>query len=1787
MGTNKITNSELNLTAGTLIEASVEKDIPKTYVSGDFNGDGISDAVVIEKSVSYAINTGCVTTTPQTYAGGKTYFVKLDKRLSTNFVNQSGFLVTTDNSKFFVGDFNDDGKSDIYVFDTGSVKVYSLDDNNQFYLLFQTTINDPNIILDRPILMGDYNGDGKTDFMVPREFNSISWYKYMSTGISFAKEEKAGLDFKQNDPFNTYNYIAIDFNNDGKTDLISEQSFQNTAGTLGSVYIKCNRSKNGSFVPVNGISEAVIPMQAGINIYALPVYLPMNRQTLNNGYTNTFLQLAILNQDKIHFFSDHSDLILDNLLTNVRSGNGVEQAVAYIPLNSNYKNTYHSIYNPGVGTSNYPYVDILINPGLYVVSQIEQKSKDTYKKRWFGYYGAVSNVEGLGFLGFRAVTQTNWHDDNTMIFTDIYKNDIDLRGANIETTTVPYLSYPYPGISPTDFVTKSISAYSNTTENPLQGNKVFKLKTTNIKQFNTLNNTNTEVKDIFYDAYNNVTSSTTVSGEASAPIVKTEKTDISYETPKTNPLYILGRPLTKTQSVTADGHTMAMTEQYTYNSQELLSITEKNAIGTPAITEKNDYDSYGNITQKTIIPPLPLLPRVTKFDYDTTKRFVKTITDNDNLVTSFEYDSNGLLKKETDPYSLSRSYTYDSWFKNLTITDDLLNNVISNVYNRSIEKTIVTTTVSAPGLDTSVTEETFDDLGRKIKSGAKDLNGNFSYVSYLYDIYDRNYKVSEPYIGTSPSEWNEVKFDDYGRNTQSTLFNGRTTSASYPPSSLKSIITDGSKSKTTLQNAAGNATSTDETLGGTISYNYFANGALRKTSYNGVAINMEQDGWGQKTKLIDPSAGTYNYNYNDLGELMTETIDGTGIITSIFRDNSGRSTKKTIVGPTTHIEINYTYEGNLPLTIEYVDLNEPTGTNKTKTTITYDAYKRISSIVEDKTGVSKFTTTYTYDNLNRILTETKLAEIGGRSSSVKTKNVYKNGSLHQIIDFETDKVLWQTNTLNAKGQIKESETGNGIKTTNVYDSSTGYLSSVQYDKTTTPTSNILTLTTSFDKNTDYLSKRINSAFGDYTETFKYDEIGRLVEFTNRLGNLETQTYDVSGKITGNNLGTYSYDATKPYQNTSINLVPEATGYYANREGIFNDSMENSTGWTIYDASISYDKTITAHSGNTSLKINNTTSAAEKVIHSDIWTKIDNQVPTEYTYSAWVKSDGPQSEIFLFMKTENEPGYFTHVDSKVTNVVNEWTEITGTFLVPAYIKKLNIRLDNNGQGTVWFDDVKIRKTSEPVTVLRQLNVDYNAFKSPIQIEETNVDKISFTYNEDNQRSTMYYGGFQNEKLDRPLRKHYSADGTMEVKENRLTNTFEFVTYIGGDGYSAPIVTKSDGINLPNYLYLHRDYQGTILAITNSNGDLIEKRLFDAWGSIIKVQDGAGNTLNGLTVLERGYTGHEHLQSVGLINMNARLYDPIIHRFLQTDNFVQDPTNTQNYNQYGYVLNNPLLYTDPSGDICEGCGGIGIGPGTETGSSVDLAKLGRDTGFTRWGKKNFNFNSWGRTWNKIWGKNGNDEPKPQPNMSKPYNAKTSDGQYYGGDGSGSFMDYFNRFLFETEQINPFTLAWDGVMGNIVGRDRYGNDLSGFDANMKIASAIPISKAAGVITNIGERAIFSEAKAAIKSSLSGGKTFAQYKAARGGTETLDFIITSNASGQRVSQRISTEFSHTFIADRTHKAYGLPNWLVINRLNIWKVNSIQHSLIDSYRFRFLRQGLKSEVGWFGKYNWFTKFPQ
>ena len=103
----------------------------------------------------------------------------------------------------------------------------------------------------------------------------------------------------------------------------------------------------------------------------------------------------------------------------------------------------------------------------------------------------------------------------------------------------------------------------------------------------------------------------------------------------------------------------------------------------------------------------------------------------------------------------------------------------------------------------------------------------------------------------------------------------------------------------------------------------------------------------------------------------------------------------------------------------------------------------------------------------------------------------------------------------------------------------------------------------------------------------------------------------------------------------------------------------------------------------------------------------------------------------------------------------------------------------------------------------------------------------------------------------------------------------------------------------------DNLGSILCVIDDNGEKVFEASYDAWGK----QTVARNDID----LHRGYTGHEMLPDFGIINMNGRLYDPVLGRFFSPDNYVQLPDNSQSFNRYSYCLNNPLKYTDPSGNL----------------------------------------------------------------------------------------------------------------------------------------------------------------------------------------------------------------------------------------------------------------------------------
>jgi|GEM_PF-5532298 len=121
----------------------------------------------------------------------------------------------------------------------------------------------------------------------------------------------------------------------------------------------------------------------------------------------------------------------------------------------------------------------------------------------------------------------------------------------------------------------------------------------------------------------------------------------------------------------------------------------------------------------------------------------------------------------------------------------------------------------------------------------------------------------------------------------------------------------------------------------------------------------------------------------------------------------------------------------------------------------------------------------------------------------------------------------------------------------------------------------------------------------------------------------------------------------------------------------------------------------------------------------------------------------------------------------------------------------------------------------------------------------------------------------------------------------------------------------GSSVDSMFYVHPDHLGSPVLITDENGDVYEEKSFDAFGRLRDPEDWSEIFTEGNFRFDRGYTGHEHLEKFGLINMNGRMFDPHTARFLSPDLFVQDPALTQCFNRYSYCLNNPLRFVDPEG------------------------------------------------------------------------------------------------------------------------------------------------------------------------------------------------------------------------------------------------------------------------------------
>jgi len=765
---------------------------------------------------------------------------------------------------------------------------------------------------------------------------------------------------------------------------------------------------------------------------------------------------------------------------------------------------------------------------------------------------------------------------------------------------------------------------------------------------------------------------------------------------------------------------------------------------------------------------------------------------------------------------------------------------------------------------------------------------------------------------------------------------------------------------------------------------------IKKTDNLGLETNITYNNWGQIETQTDPLGIVLTNTYDGWGKPLTSVTDiggvkmhtkytyeklsdGGSVITQYEPDGNSSAkytnklgqeykTRTKVFGQNNYVAKYKIYDGlgrTLQESEPYFDLaggSQSPGSGAKWNTITYD----------DNVFPMKATAT----SFNGKQMETS---VSGRTTSVKElngnlrTNTKTTDALGNVIT-ATDKGGTITFSYNAAGQQLSAQYGTNIVTTKYdlwgrkteFNDPSNGIYTYSYDgfgrilKETSPKgykqytyNNLDQLTTQKElssdgtstvKNISYsynakgmLTGKSGTANGKaYSNTISYDNYGRVISSSeNNNGRYFMKkgiTYDDKMRVSSYEKSLYSAGQYTKVIIENVYDSSSGTMYQV------KDKTQNKVLWEL-QSSEADGRILSAKLGGT--VITNTYDNAN-FIATTTQNKSSNSttfLKMSYTFDA-LKNE------LNYRKRDGGLGIEEYFEYDDNNRLVNWTDpVTGTFTKNAIRNTYDIQgriTDNDQVGQIKFNNNNkiYQATGMVLNITGQQNfnekllqkITYNENNDPIFIDGMKGD-ARFEYGLSEMRQVMTYGGNFDKNGNGKFTKYYSEDGSYEIVKNNQTGQEKHILYIGDSPYDSNIIyLKNYAESTGSYKFLHKDYLGSILAISDETGNAVEQRHYDAWGNfthlklgtlpiIAATQQVTDYLANNDLLIDRGYTSHEHLSEVGLIHMNGRLYDPLLRRFLNADENIQDMFNTQNYNKYGYVLNNPLMYNDPSGEFLQ--------------------------------------------------------------------------------------------------------------------------------------------------------------------------------------------------------------------------------------------------------------------------------
>ncbi len=903
-------------------------------------------------------------------------------------------------------------------------------------------------------------------------------------------------------------------------------------------------------------------------------------------------------------------------------------------------------------------------------------------------------------------------------------------------------------------------------------------------------------------------------------------------------------------------------------------------INDPRLINKPVYVKYKKITDAN--------GDVTTYEYDQWKNEIGVVYP-DGVRTSRKLHSQWSLPlSETNEKGITTTYEYDANSNLLTLVE---------AKGTSVERTIRYTYDAYGQLKTKTTGE----------SAANDTA--VATTQYEYDQYGNIIQITDP-------EGNITKYGDYDAlgNAQNVIDARATPLTGTAQYSWKSIYDNAgnivtlsdpyNKGETYTYNKTGDIASIMSASGSTIAFTSNAAGQpLTMTDDNGKVTKIEYDKGGRLALSTDAMGNRTQTIYDAKGNL-SRTVDGEGNVTQFgyvgnllksvqfpgykeLREYDNRNRLKQTTQQAN--SRNYIYKNGYDSLGNLTDSIDPQGS---ESSYEHDALGRIRKATNAEGGITEYSydardnltqvkdpegrlTIFSYDKNNRLLSEVK----DGNQNSNRTRSyVYnQNGNLISSVNPEQEKTTYELDQANrlVKTQIyANKDHSQPVKVINYnFDEKNHLTSWNQLVSSTLPegvsaTADVIPLSETYTYNNLELLESVAVNYGSFTKTYSYTYYpnGQKKTYTNPEGII------------------YTYYYNKNNQLMAVHIPGEGQISWANFDWMVPQTLLLPGGQKV---SLKYDD---FHQLQESvLRKADDTELAKAIYEYDLAQNIKKIQKNEGTFNY------NYDNLYRLTTSDSPDGYaandenfdYDGVGNRISRTQN------GTNENQSYNQKNQLQTINSSDDT---QDVTYTYNANGHTKTQTKNgittdYVYNHEERLIAVKRDGSTVAQYVYNPLGQRikktvngiSTWYfYSG-------NGLAAEYSDSGLL-IKEYHFHPQATWMTN--------PLFQRTAAGEL---YYYYNDHLGTPQQLLDQSGNIVWNAQYSAFGKAHITINSVENNLR--------LPGQYFDEETGFHQNFMRDYDAETGRYLQ-----EDPLGIySSVNYYTYAAQNPLSYTDPTGEI----------------------------------------------------------------------------------------------------------------------------------------------------------------------------------------------------------------------------------------------------------------------------------